>query len=179
LTSNTIQLLLIGIVFLIIGVYTVRLKKQKKIEGIIAIILGLGAIGLTTSGPLSQSQKHINKILEIDKNKVVKISIKPTTYKGHEEISLTKTIIEITERETIDNLCNALTSANSLSTIMKNPKWACLIRIDINDNTFLEFAVKGSRLNTIIEVNSDGDYGWNFGAIEASSFGEKIISIAK
>ena len=179
MTNNTTQILVIGILFTIIGLCTIRYKKQKKLVGLIPLILGLTTVALTTFGPLSQSQKQLDKILKVDKTKIARISIKPTTYKGHEEISLTKTTIEITKTETIDSLCTALTNAKSVSTIMKNPKWACLVRLDKKDNSYIEFAVKGAGQNVLIEVNSNADYGWNYGTIEAVSFGQILTNINK
>lgn len=179
MTNSTTQLLVIGTVFVIIGLCTLRFKKQKKLVGLIPLILGLTAVGLTTFGPLSQSQKQLDKILKVDKTEIARISIKPTTYKGHEEISLTKTTIEITETGTIDSLCTALTNAKSVSTIMKNPKWACLVRLDKKDNSYIEFAVKGAGKNAILEVNSNGDYGWNYGALDANYFGQLLVNLTK
>jgi hypothetical protein len=178
-TNNTTQILVIGILFVIIGLCTIRFKKQRKLVGLIPLILGLTAVALTTFGPLAQSQKQIDKILKVDKTEIVRISIKPTTYKGHEEISLTKTTIEITKTETIDSLCTALTNAKSVSTIMKNPKWTCLVRLDKKDNSYIQFVVKGAGQNAILEVNSNGDYGWNYGAIEALSFGQILTTLTK
>ncbi len=173
------QILLIGVLFTIIGLCTFKFKKQKKLVGLIPLILGLTTVALATFGPLSQSQKQLDKILKVDKTKIVRISIMPTTYKGYEEISLTKTTIEITKTETIDSLCNALTNAKSISTIIKNPKWACLVRLDKKDNSYFEFAVKGAGQNAFLEVNSNGDYGWNYGTIEALSFGQILTNITK
>jgi len=173
------QLLLIGTFFAIIGLCTLLFRKQKKLAGLIPLILGLTVIFLTTIGPLSKSQEQINKVLKLDRNEVAEIIIRPTKYKGYEEISLTKRVIEITDKKTIDSLCFALTNAKATSSIIKNPKWVCLISVKKNDHSFFEIAVKNAGQSTFIEVNSDGDYGWNYGTLDAKYFGQLLVDITK
>lgn len=179
MTNSTTKILVIGILFVVIGICTIYFRKQKKFVGLFPLILGLTAFPLVIFRPLSQSQKQLDQILRVDKTEIIRISIKPTTYKGYEDISLTRTTIEITKTETIDRLCAALTNARSVSAVVKTPKWACLVRLHKKDNSYIEFAVKGAGQNVILVVNSNGDYGWNYGTIEAVSFGQILTNIAK
>ena len=173
------QLLLIGILFAIIGLCTLVFRKQKKSAGLIPLIIGLTAIFLTTVGPLSKSQEQINKVLKLDKNQIVKVIIKPTKYRGYEQISLTQNIIEVTDRNTIDSLCFSLTNAKKTNSIIKNPKWVCLVRFDKMDRSFLELEVKNAATVTFVEVKSNGDYGWNYGTLDAKSFGQILLSLMR
>ena len=173
------QLLLIGILFVIIGLCTLIFRKQKKLVGLIPLIIGLTAIFFTTVGPLSKSQEQINKVLKLDKNEITKIIIKPTEYRGYEKISLTQNIVEITDRNTIDSLCFSLTKATTTSSIIKNPQWVSLVRVEKIDSTFLELEVKNARTVTFVEVNSNGDYGWNYGTLDAKLFGQILSKLIR
>lgn len=177
--NNMTQLLLIGISFAIIGICTLIFRKQKKSGGLIPLIIGLTAIFLTTVGPLSKSQEQINKVLNLDKNQIAKVIIKPTKHRGYEQISLTQNTIEVTARNTIDNLCYSLLKAKETNSSTNNPKWVCLVRFDKMDQSFLEFQVKSSATTTFVEVNSNGDYGWHYGTLDAKSFGQILLSLTR
>lgn len=179
MTNNTTELLFIGILFAIIGLCILIFKTKKKLVGLIPLIIGVAAILLTTVGPLAKGQEQINKVLNLDKGVITKVIIKPTEYRGYEKISLTQTIIEITDKNTIDSLCFSLTKANATNSIIKNPKWVCLVRFDRADNSFLEFEVKSAGSDTFIEVKSNGDYGWNYGTLDARHFGQLLVELSK
>jgi hypothetical protein len=171
------QLLLIGILFVIIGLCTLIFKKQKKLVGLIPLTIGLTAVFLTTVGPLSKNQQQINKVLTLDKNEVIKVIIKPTEYRGYEKISLTQNVVEIADRNVIDSLCFSLAKATTTSLIIKNPQWVTLVRFEKIDSSFLELEVKNAGTVTFVEVKSDGDYGWNYGTLEAKLFGQVLSTL--
>lgn len=173
------QLLLIGILFVIIGFCTLIFRKQNKLVGLIPLIIGLTAILLTTVGPLSKSYEQIDKVLKLDKTEVVKVIIKPTEYRGYEKISLTKTLVEITDRNTIDSLCLSLTKAKKTNSIIKNPTWVSRVRFERMDSSFLELEVKNAGTVTFVEVKSNGDYGWNYGTLDAKSFGQFLSTLTR
>ena len=177
--SNTTQLLLIGILFVIIGLGTLLIKKKKKLVGLVPLTIGTVAILFVTVGPLSNSPVEINKVLHLNKDQITNIIIKPTEYRGYEEISLTKTVIEITDKSTLDNLCSALTKARVTNSIIKNPKWVCLVRLNRKDKSFIELEVKNAGKDSFVEIKSNGDYGWNYGTLDASYFGQMLISLTK
>jgi hypothetical protein len=179
LTNNMTQLLLIGVLFAIIGLCTLIFRKQKKLVGLIPLIIGLTAIFLTTIGPLSQSQAQINKVLKLDKKEVAKVIIRPIEYRGYEKISLTQNIVEITDRNTIDSLCLSLIKAKTTNSIIKNPKWVSLVRFEKIDDSFLELEVKNAGTVTFVEVKSNGDYGWNYGTLDAKSFGQFLSTLTR
>jgi hypothetical protein len=179
LTNSITQFLLIGILFAIIGLCTLKFRQQKKLVGLIPLIIGLTAIFLTTVGPLSKSHEQIHKVLKLDKTEVAKVFIKPTEYRGYEKISLTQNIVEITDRNTIDSLCLSLTKAKTTNSIIKNPTWVSLVRFEKMDNSFLELEVKNAGTVTFVEVNSNGEYGWNYGTLDAKSFGQLLSRLIR
>ncbi|MGG9963524.1 hypothetical protein [Ferruginibacter sp. SUN106] len=179
MTQHTIQLLIIGSIFSIIGIATLVFKKQKKKTGFIPLTIGLLAITLTIAGPLSQSYKQLDAILTIDKNDISEIQIKPATYKGNETLSLLKTTISITDQATIDSLCTAINSGTIRNAVIKNPAWVCLVRLEKKHDSSIEFAVKNAGQNTIIEVNSDVEHGWNYGTIDVPLLGQLLTRISK
>lgn len=179
MANNTIELLLIGTLFAVIGLCTLIFKKKKKFVGLIPLTIGTAAILLTTVGSLSKSQEEINKVLQLDKNEITKVIIKPTGYRSYEKISLTHNIVEITDKNTIDSLCLSLTKAKATNSIIKNPKWVCLVRFDKLDSSFLEVEVKNAGADTFVEVNSNGDHGWVYGTLDAKYFGQILSNLTK
>src|SRR5690348_12921415 len=125
-----------GILFAIIGICTIKFRKQKKSAGLIPLIIGLTMIYLPTVGPLAKSQEEINKVLHLDKNKIEKVIIKPVKHRDYEQINLTQSTIEVTDRNAIDSLCNSLMKAKQINTVIKNPKWVCLVRFNKTDRSF-------------------------------------------
>jgi hypothetical protein len=179
LTSNTTQLLLIGVLFAIIGLFTLVLKKKKKLVGLLPLTAGVAAILLTIVGPLSNSQKHLDNVLHIDKDDIILVKIKPTKYVGWEKRSLTKYQIKIANRETIDSLCLAVINGKITNSLIKDPNWICLLKFEKKNGTSTEFQVLNAGQNTIIEVRSAGDYGWDYGTIEANSLGMLLPELVK
>ena len=147
--------------------------------GLLPLTIGVAAILLTTVGPLAKSQAEINKVLNIDKNQITKVLIKPTEDREYEKISLTQNTVEVTDKNTIDSLCFSLTKAKETNSIIKNPKWVCLVEFEKMDNSFLEFEVKSAGSDTFIEVKSNGYYGWIYGTLDARHFGQLLVDLSK
>lgn len=177
--QHNLELFITGTIFSIIGICTLVFKKQKKLTGLIPLTIGLAAIVLIIIGPLSQSYKYPDTVLHIDPKNITAILIKPTTYKGYETLSLTKNPLTIIKKEIIDSLCTAIRTGTLRHSIIKNPTWVCLVRLEKKDNSFVEFAVKNAGQNTIIEANADGDYGWNYGTIDVPLLGPLLTRISK
>lgn len=179
MTSNVIQFLLIGVLFIIIGLCILVLKKKRKLIGLLPLIIGVSAILLATVSPLAKSQAQLNQVLQLDRKEVTKFIIKPTEQRMYKGISLVQNIIEVTNNSTIDSLCLFLQEAEVTNSIIKNPKWICLVRVEKVDKTFFEFQVKNAGLATYITVKSNGDYGWIYGTINAKAFGQLLFRLVQ
>ena len=136
------------------------------------MVIGLFLISISTFGPLSKSQNHINQLTEIQINKVTSIKFQPTRDKGFENIIPFDNEIVVTDKKAIDDLCSTLKKATLADAgFVKNPEFACRVEIKMIDNKTLIFGIKKSGQSTCLTIDSNGESGWHFANLEANEFG--------
>jgi len=179
LTQDTTTLFLIGSLFFIIGTCILFFFKKKKLTGLLPFAIGLSAILITTIGPLSHSKQQLNNVLHINKNDITRILIKPAKYSGYENRSLINHRIIIGNRKTIESICSSIVNGEITNSLIKNPRWVCLLRLEKVNGTYTEVEVRNAGQSTLLEVTSNGYFGWHYGTIEADSLGLLLKELTK
>jgi hypothetical protein len=175
MTIKEISILLVGLVFLTIGILSCRHYKWKKIKTYIPIALGLFLIYISTVGPLSESKKRIIEITSIDSTKVKSITLQPTQDDKYENLTMFKEERVVIDRNSINEICNTLHEAKVEGEgFLKNPKEACRVEIHFVDNKIISFGVRKSETTTCISLNSSGESGWHYANLDASDFGKLL-----
>ncbi len=82
------------------------------------------------------------------------------------------------ERQIINDLCVSLKSATITNEgFIKSPDSVCRIQINMKDDRIISFGFRKKGAATCLDVNSDGEYGWNYGKLKANDFGFLIRKI--
>ena len=168
-----------GIIFVLfgIGVLIFSKKKKQKIGSIIPIIIGSWVIYIYTIGPLSESDKKLDEIINIKSEEVIAINVKPTKINGLENSSIVKGVVEINDRNTIDKICEILSNSKEVhGSYIKNADWKAQLEL-IKKNGSITVGVEISNKRTEIEVYSKGETGWNYGSLKCDDLGTVLLDI--
>ena len=180
MTQNTFQPLIIGIIFLIIGLLSLLFYKKKRFLSLVPIAIGSFLILISTIGPLSESTQKVNQIRNLDSIKIARIIIQPTTITTNENISLVKNEVIITDRKVINELCIALHNAVLTDEgFLKTPKSLCRVLIEIKDKKNIIFGMRFNGDDTSLEIDSNGESGWHYAKLKGNEFGQIIKKVCK
>ena len=96
---------------MVMGILLSRHHKWKKLRTYIPIVIGLPLIYISTTGPLSESGRKIDEIINIDSTKVSSIIFQPTRQNGRENLTMFEKDSVVTERKLINKICSDLHEA--------------------------------------------------------------------
>jgi len=178
LTSDNITLLLIGIIFTLLGIVASHFYQWKRVKTYIPLLIGLGAIYLTTLGPLSHSRSKIDAIIHLDDRKVIAFYLQPTHISSYKAISLVSDEMRISDLKTIRHFCLLLQQASPTDEgYLKNPTQAGRVEISFRDGSNLVLGLKKDGSATCLLINSNGEDGWHYANLEATGLGALIDSL--
>jgi len=178
LTKYTIEGLVIGIIFLVLGIGFFIISKRKKSQAVIPIIIGVFLIFIEVFGPLSKSQKIVNEVQGIDSSQVYRILLRPSTSTSVQ--SLINKEIVVTNRGDVNRLCLAMHHAVLVDdNFLKSSYSGCRIMIELKNKKNILFAVRINDQATALELNSNGESGWHYAKLEATEFGQVLKEVCK
>lgn len=151
---------------------------KNKFAFYFCFILGGFFFFSSTVGPVSKSQQRLDEVIQIDAEQVIEIKLKPTKRAGNKHKSLFPEIITVQDKQSIELICGALNTAHfSGLGQVKSGEWLALVETNGRDYD-TSFAVD-HRERTTIEVNSRGNFGWNFGTLSCDALGPILEAIAE
>lgn len=173
--NREFMLLIVGIIFICIGLIISSKHKWKKAKTYVPIFIGLTLCYLTLFGPLSTSKSELNKIIAIDSVNVEYISIEPTYESAKNSKPNQKMKLVFKKRNEINQFCAKL----HLATIegenyVKNPTKKYKVKILLKSNEVLYFMVEKENKATCIKAYSNAKFGWHYGNLKAPALGELI-----
>ena len=179
LTQNTIQPLIIGIIFLVIGFCSLFFSKKKYLS-LIPGTIGVFLIFISLFGPLSKSKQRVDQLKNLDSTKITRIIVQPSAIDPAENKRLVKNEVIVIDRNTINELCGALhKTVLANEDFLKNPTSLCRVLIEIKDEKSITFGVRISGDMTSLEIDSEGESGWHFAKLKATEFGQIIKRVCK
>lgn len=177
ITFGQFFVILGGIGFLLFGILAIKIPLKKRI---FPILIGLFLLYLNLFGPLSKGDNKIETLINLDSKEIEIIHIMPTETRGYEDISLLSKSVSISDTIVIEKICRYINK--SKDTWFPNIKppydWACRLEIELNGQT-IPLGIRLKNGTTIIEVKSDGEYGWNYGELHSNGLGELMEKIIK
>jgi len=177
MTPNTLSIFIVGILFTLLGIAACMFHHWKKAKTYPPLIIGLALIYLTRIGPLSHSREKIEAITHLDPHQVVFITLEPTENSSYADISLVKYNRLVDDSPTLFRITRLLQQAVAGEGYMKNPTQVGRIEVTLRDHPPLIFGLRKRGTATSIQVSSNGEDGWHYGALNAQGLGVVLDSL--
>jgi hypothetical protein len=169
---------IIGIIFFIVGIVFCCRFRWKRAKAYVPLVIGAFLIIISTIGPLSRANAEISRVRKLKSTEVGSIEFHPTTRKGI--ASIVRQQMTIIDAAAIGQICSALNKAISADeNYLKNADSSCIMVFNLRDNSRLSIGIKKEGQATRVDVNSNGESGWHYAALEANELGVIIYSLAK
>jgi hypothetical protein len=169
---------IIGIIFFIVGIVFCFRFRWKRTKAYVPLVIGAFLIIISTIGPISRANAETSKVRNLKSTEVASIEFHPTTRNGF--ASIVQQQITIIDAAAIEQICTALNKAESVDeNYMKNADSSCVMVFNLRDNSRLSIGIKKKGQATRVDVNSNGESGWHYAALEANVLGVIIYSLAK
>lgn len=176
---RTLSLLLGGILFTSVGIVFCRYYQWKRVGPYIPVTIGLFLIYIVTIGPLSQSQRKIEAITQLDPHEVVSISLEPSKNPAYKNINLFKSNRMISDSLTLFRVSRLLQKSVTIGEqYLKNPAQTGRIKIILRHQPPIILGFNKVKNATCLIANSNGEYGWSYGHLDAPGLGPVLDSIA-
>ena len=151
--------LIIGVIFILVGIGILLFAKRRKWNGLIPLILGSGLFYVFMWGPMSNADDKLQQVLSIQPNTIKEIQVHPLSGE-YEDLALVNRAVIIKDSSVVARLGTALQKGTVLkSPGNSQPDWACLIAIVKRDKTGVSFTLLKRSNAYIIKVHSGGDQG--------------------
>ncbi len=173
--NKELLMLILGVFFLLFGLFFSRAYAWKQLFPYIPIAVGLVLIYITTIGPLSNKaiKSRVLEVKSIKGSEVKSIHFKPSKVSSTPDTTFAEDYT-IVERKTIENLCLMLNKAKlkeRLGNKMNFIDLKCRVEIEFYKKPTLCFGLIKKRQTTIINISSNCETGWHFADLTAPEFG--------
>lgn len=173
MTLNMIVGILGGVCFLIFGVGGVMLSSKKKWRFYFPLIIGIWVLYIHLLGPLSDSNKMLDRVINLESDNVQIILIKPSKSGGNEG-SLILNNIEIKNKESINVICETLNESKKVyDGYVKQPEWSAILEIRQSAGN-VNLGIRKRQSKTAIKVTSNGENGWNYGTLKCDRLSQVL-----
>ena len=174
MTLNLVMGIFVGMVFTCVGIGGLIFSSKKKLYFLFPLFIGSWLLYLQTIGPLSKSGNKLEEVIKINSIDIQEIILKPTKRAGQKDRSLIKTELLITNKKVIERICSTLNKAEKIyDGYVKSVDWLAQLEIK-SQNSSIKFGVRKNRAKTSLSVNSNGEYGWNYGTLKCDELGKVL-----
>lgn len=178
-STTFIGVLVFGLVFLLFGVIGLKRNRGSRFLNYFLITIAMLILGVLTAVPFFEAENRVKKIREINAAQVESFTFKPSKNNRFNDVPMFIKDSVVVDKNRINQYCKSLNKVTELRGSERWERYAplrCLIEIHFKDHSSLSFGFIKDNKSTILNVNSNGEFGWHFANLEANEFGEVLTN---